>query len=126
MSVPATDTLDLSPGPWSEAEFLALPANRRVELLDGSLLVSPAGSNQHQWLSFQLCVVLNAAAPSGLRALEAVNVRIAPDQILIPDLAGIADPDMSAAVTPAGAVRLVVEIMSPGGVFIDRALKPQL
>ena len=31
MSVPATATLDLAPGQWTEAEFLALPSNRRVE-----------------------------------------------------------------------------------------------
>ena len=49
--------------PWTEEAFLALPEDRRVELVDGSLLVSPAGRGLHQWLSFQLCAVLNAAAP---------------------------------------------------------------
>ena len=28
--------------PWAEAEFLALPVDRRVELLDGALLASPS------------------------------------------------------------------------------------
>lgn len=29
-------------GPWTEKEFLALPVDRRIELLDGALLVSPS------------------------------------------------------------------------------------
>lgn len=125
MSVQAPDPL-AHPGPWSEEDFLGLPVDRRIELLDGSLLVSPAGSNLHQWLSFQLCVALNAAAPGGVRALEAVNVRVGPERILIPDIAVIADPDLSAVFTDATAVRLVVEITSPSNAFVDRRVKPLL
>jgi hypothetical protein len=77
MTLPAhTDLFDHA-DPWSEEEFLALPVDRRVELLDGSLLVSPAGRALHQWLSSQLWAILNAAGPAGLRTLEAVNVRVA-------------------------------------------------
>lgn len=43
--------------PWTEAEFLALPADRRVELLDGALLVSPRARLRHQRLSFRLAMV---------------------------------------------------------------------
>lgn len=125
MASPAhTDLFDHA-DPWSEEEFLALPVDRRVELLDGSLLVSPAGRALHQWLSSQLWVVLNAAAPAGLRALEAVNVRVAPGRILIPDLSVVANPDLDVVVYPAADVRLVVEITSPGNLAIDRAVKPQ-
>ncbi|MGI9062234.1 MAG: Uma2 family endonuclease [Pseudonocardiaceae bacterium] len=126
MASPAhTDLLDHA-GPWSEAEFLALPRDRRVELLDGSLLMSPAGSGLHQWLSSQLWAVLNVAAPGGMRVLEAVNVRVAPGRILIPDVCVLADPDLSHVAYPASGVRLVAEITSPGNLATDRAIKPQL
>ena len=126
MAASALDSLDLHPGPWTEEEFLAQPPNPRVELLDGSLLVSPAGIGLHQWLSFQLCVVLNAAAPRGLRVLEAVNLRVAPGRILIPDLTVLVRPDLGALRYPAEDARLVVEITSPGNVYVDRGVKPQL
>jgi Uma2 family endonuclease len=70
--------------------------------------------------------VLEEAAPPGLWVLEAVNVRVAPGRILIPDLAVITHPDLNAVTTPAADVRLVVEITSPGNLAADRALKPQL
>ena len=112
--------------PWTEEAFLALPEDRRVELVDGSLLVSPSARMLHQWLSFQLCTALNAAAPPRTRVLEAVNVRVAPGRILIPDLAVIAHPDLTAVTAAAADVQLVVEITSPGNLAVDRALKPQL
>ncbi len=126
MASPAhTDLFDHA-DPWSEEEFLALPVDHRVELLDGSLLVSPAGRALHQWLSSQLWVVLNTAAPASLRVLEAVNVRVAPGCILIPDLTVVTDLDLDIVVFPAADVRLAVEITSPGNLVTDRAIKPQL
>ncbi|MEO7194502.1 MAG: hypothetical protein ABIZ05_06715 [Pseudonocardiaceae bacterium] len=35
-------------GPWTERDYLALSADgRRIELLDGSLLVSPSAGYRH-------------------------------------------------------------------------------
>lgn len=125
MSTHALDPL-VHPDRWTEDDFFALPENRYVELLDGNLLVSPSSSHMHQWLSFQLCAVLNAAAPRGTLVFEAVNIRLAPDRIFIPDLAVIANPNLLSLVSPASAVRMVVEITSPGNAYIDRGMKPQL
>ncbi|MBV9312728.1 MAG: Uma2 family endonuclease [Pseudonocardia sp.] len=116
----------LRDGPWTEPEFLALPEDRRVELLDGELLVSPSASSRHQRLSFRLCVALEAARPAGMEVLEAVNVRVGPDRILIPDLAIVTRPEEDIAVFDAADVLMLVEIASPSNVAIDRAIKPQL
>lgn len=114
-------------GPWTEQDYFALPADRqRIELLDGSLLVSPSAGFRHQRLSFQLCYALSAAAPAGFEVLEAINVRVAPSRILIPDLAVVTTPGVERTVAEPAEVTLVVEITSPGNAVVDRALKPTL
>jgi Uma2 family endonuclease len=112
--------------PWTEAEFLDLPVDRRVELVDGALLVSPSARLCHQGLSFRLAVALDAAVPLGLEVLEAINVRVGPGKILIPDFAVVAVPGLDSTVCEATDVVLVVEITSRGNAAVDRAVKPQL
>lgn len=114
-------------GPWTEQDYFALPADRRrIELLDGSLLVSPSAGYRHQWLSSQLWFALSAAAPAGFEVLEAINVRVGPGRILIPDLAVVTTPGADRTVADPADVVLVVEITSPGNAVVDRVLKPQL
>ncbi len=112
--------------PWTEAEFLALPVDRRFELLDGALLMSPSARVRHQRLSSRLWAALDAAIPFGLEVLEAINVRVGPGKILIPDLAVVTVPGLDLTVCEAADVVLVVEITSPGNAAVDRAVKPQL
>lgn len=114
-------------GPWTEQDYLALPADRqRIELLDGSLLVSPSAGFRHQRLSFHLCYALAVAAPADLEVLEAINVRVAPGRILIPDLTVVSTPGADRTMAVPADVVMVVEITSPGNAVVDRALKPQL
>jgi Uma2 family endonuclease len=113
-------------GPWTEQDYLALPEDRRIELLDGGLLISPSAVSRHQRLSSQLCYALGRVAPSGLEVLEAINVRVAPGQILIPDLVVVTNPGLDRAVWDPAEVAMVVEIVSPGSVAADHAIKPQL
>ncbi len=125
MAAPVPDVFEHR-DPWTEAEFLALPVDRRFELLDGALLVSPSARVRHQRLSSRLWAALDAAIPFGLEVLEAINVRVGPGKILIPDLAVVTVPGLDLTVCEAADVVLVVEITSPGNAAVDRAVKPQL
>jgi Uma2 family endonuclease len=113
-------------GPWTEQDFLALPEDRRIELVDGGLLVSPHAGRPHQRLSSHLWMALGAAAPAHLEVAESINVRVGPGRILIPDLAVVTDPGAGGVVADAAQVAMVVEIVSPGSVAADRAVKPPL
>jgi Uma2 family endonuclease len=122
MSAAALDHL----GPWTEADYLALPEQRqRIELLDGSLLVTPAPSVDHQQIARRLTNLVEAGSPAGWEAVEAVNVRVAPSRILIPDVVVISRRSDN-LVCEAGDVRLVAEVVSPSTMATDRLLKPQL
>ena len=75
--------------PVTEEEFFALgESSRRIELFDGSLFVTSAPTPQHQHISSELNFALRIAArKAGLFVHEAVNVRLQPGRIPIPDLA---------------------------------------
>ncbi len=125
MAVPVPEVFERSE-PWTEEEFLALPVDRRIELLDGALLVSPNARVGHRRLAFRLGAALDAAVPVGFEVLPAINVRVGPGKILIPDLAVASTPGLDLTVGAAADVVLIVEITSLSTTAVDRAVKPQL
>ncbi|NJP32715.1 Uma2 family endonuclease [Micromonospora sp. HSS6-12] len=100
--------------------------NDRIELLDGSLIVSPAPSKRHQLVSRRVANSMDAAVASAdLMVFEAVNLRLGVDRIAIPDVL-VADTDDEGTVVEAREGLLVCEIVSRGNAAADRLVKMQL
>jgi Uma2 family endonuclease len=119
------DTLVDHAGPWTELDYLALPESRsRIELLDGTLLVSPAPAGPHQRMARRVSFALEAAAPAELEVLDAINVRVGATRILIPDIVVLRQAGLDKTVYDAADALMVVEVASPSRPGIDRVTKP--
>ncbi|MEU1395637.1 Uma2 family endonuclease [Micromonospora zamorensis] len=75
-------------------------------------------------ISGELRAALRAPArEAGLHVLEAVNVRLRPGRIPIPDLVITGPIDFDELNVEAGDVRLVCEIITPSNASTDKVLK---
>lgn len=97
----------------------------RIELVDGTLQVTPFPTLGHQDISGLLWMWLRCHAPAGIRATQAVAVELSYDTSRRPDvlLCRAEVPSNRSTLRPPD-VLLAVEIVSPGTRRIDRFAKP--
>jgi Uma2 family endonuclease len=109
---------------YTRADLLAIPDDgHRYELVDGSLVVTPAPSLRHQEALLNLAVVLKARCPADLVVLVApFDVALATDTVLQPDVLVARRSDLTDRDLPTAPV-LAVEVLSPSTRRIDLTLK---
>ena len=75
---------------FTRADLDAMPDDgHRYEIIDGSLVVTPAPSLRHQIIVLNLAIALKASCPDDLRVLTApFDVALALDTVMQPDLTG--------------------------------------
>ncbi|GAA3445553.1 Uma2 family endonuclease [Planomonospora venezuelensis] len=113
-------------GPYTVEDWLALPeTEERIELIDGSFVVSPAPASGHALCAKRLVRILDDAAPDDVEVVEAANVRVR-EEGFIPDVVvGWAEPIIAnEVVLDSGDVLMAVEIVSPSNRKRDYLVKP--
>jgi Putative restriction endonuclease len=73
-------------GPWTEAAYLALKHDGRVEVVDGTLLIGPGASPRRSRAIERVRAAVAAALPDGLVVRGPVPLRLGLDCVLVPDL----------------------------------------
>lgn len=110
--------------PWTVDD---LPDDgRRYEIVDGTLLVSPAPSMRHDVMLFNLLHELAAQLGQKFRVLGPAGLTFAPTNYRIPDLLvvdGSIDLWNAKHISPSD-VTLAVEVVSPSSITTDRITKP--
>ena len=114
--------------PWSRPltadDMAAMPDDgHRYELIDGTLVVTPAPMRRHQRLVGNLYLLLREACPPELEVLLApYEVRLADDTAVQPDLLVARRADTTERNLPTAPL-LVVEVASPSTRLVDLNLK---
>lgn len=110
--------------PLSRADLAEMPDDgHRYELVDGTLIVSPAPRIAHQRVLGNLYLLLRAACPDHLEVLIApVDVALADDTVLQPDVLVARRVDLTERDLPMPPV-LAVEVLSPSTRRFDLLLK---
>ncbi|MGN6130186.1 MAG: Uma2 family endonuclease [Nocardioidaceae bacterium] len=95
----------------------------RYELIDGTLVVTPAPSPRHQSVLAHLHLSLAGQCPPDLQVLFApLDVALADDTVLQPDLLVARRSDFTARDLPVAPL-LAVEVLSPSTRHVDLTLK---
>ncbi len=101
---------------------------RRYELLEGKLHVTPAPGLEHQHVSKRVFTILLRYFEEGGRGevfYAPLDVILAEDDVVQPDLVVVRDPAQRSSRGIEGAPFLLVEVISPGRAHYDRTVKAQ-
>ncbi|MEV0612648.1 Uma2 family endonuclease [Nonomuraea sp. NPDC050404] len=101
---------------YTVEDWLKLPEiEERIELVDGSFLVSPMPGYDHAIAAKRLLSILDDARPQDCEVVETGNLQVGEDG-LIPDIVVGRSEAMLSGVTrlSSSSVTCVVEIVSPG------------
>ena len=109
---------------YTRADLETMPDDgHRYEIVDGTLVVTPAPSLRHQIAVVNLVLVLSAACTDGLRVLTApFDVALATDTVLQPDVVVARRSDLTERDLPTAPV-LAIEVLSPSTRRVDLTLK---
>lgn len=111
-------------GPFTPADRAAMPEDgRRVELVDGCLVVSPSAGRAHNDVVMHLFRLLDRACPDGVTIYNVpYDYRLPDDSELVPDItvARTADLGPNRITVPP---LLVVEVLSPSSRWMDPVVK---
>jgi Uma2 family endonuclease len=111
-------------GPYGELDLL-----KRVELIDGALVIGSPQTTWHRALINLIARSLEAQAPPDLAATSEMDVKLGPRQRPVPDVLVItaaAAADLTRTYYDPAEVRLAVEVVSDESAVRDRERKPQL
>jgi Uma2 family endonuclease len=114
-------------GGWTTADLDELPeTNRRYELTDGALTVSPSPTNLHQWIMMNLAGALDRAAPEDLVVAGPVEIRFGPQLTRVPDVLIVRTNEPGRHWFAPEEVVLAAEVESEGSHVEDRTTKPAI
>jgi Uma2 family endonuclease len=117
----------LSDQPWTIDDLAELPDGNRYEILDGSLIMSPAPDSLHGRVTTLLARLLDRAAPTDLM-ISAAGFGVAVQDgrgYCVPDIVALVETALDRrvqALSPAD-VPLAVEVVSPTSSSRDRVSK---
>ena len=111
-------------GPFTPEDRARMPEDkRRVELLDGALLVSPAPGMAHNEMVMHLFRLLDRSCPPGVTIYNVpYDYRLPDDSELIPDISVMRREDLGPKRITKPPL-LVVEVLSPSSRLIDPLVK---
>ena len=101
-------------GRFTRADLDAMPEDgRRYELLDGSIIVTPAPTPAHQNVVFELAVLLRATVPDEYKVFVApLDTALPTGDVLEPDVL-VVSRDAITSKDVTGVPLLAVEVLSP-------------